>query len=302
MTNRAPIRSSDSSPREKFRRRPIRHLAERMFDLALLNGRVAALSYRLGGHGRLRVVRDTVTLAAGAPLPRPLTIGFASDFHAGPTTSPAVFAALLDALRRERPDVLLLGGDYVSFDAANVAGLDGFLRAAAHLVPLGAYAVLGNHDVWNGSAPIAAALSAAGVAVLVNRAQALPAPFGAVSVCGIDDPWTGAPSAFDTFAGADGVRLYLMHSPDGLWRLDGQRYDVGFAGHTHGGQLALADGTPLFRPRGPYSRRYLSGRFEVPGNGPLFVSRGIGCAAVPLRWNADPELLICTLDAEPRKV
>jgi predicted MPP superfamily phosphohydrolase len=279
--------------------RPIRHLTERVLNAVLLNGRVAKLSHRFGGHGRLKVVREELALGTPAQLPHPLRIGFASDFHAGPTTDPAMFDALLAALQRERPDVLLLGGDYVSFDAANVARLSAYLAAFARTAPLGVYAVLGNHDVWNGRAPIEAALRAGGIDVLVNRSAALPAPFGAVSVCGIDDPWTGAPSAADTFAGtgAGALRLYLMHSPDGLWHLQGQRYDVGFAGHTHGGQIARQGGAPLFRPSGPYSRRYSFGRFDFPDNGPLFVSRGVGCAGVPLRLNADPELLICTLRA-----
>jgi len=283
-------------PNPKYQR-PVRHLTERVLDTMLLGGRVAGLSWRLGGHGRLRVVNESVELNVGDALPRPLRIGFASDFHAGPTTHPAVFDALLDALRAERPDVLLLGGDYVSFDAANVAGLARFLAAAAQAAPLGTYAVLGNHDVWNGRGVIEDALRDAGVHVLVNRAAGLPAPFGAVSVCGIDDPWTGAPSAVDAFAGAGDVRIFLMHSPDGLWRLTGQRYDVGFAGHTHGGQIARKEGAPLFRPSGPYSRRYYYGRFDISDNGPLFVSRGVGCAGIPLRLNADPELLVCTLRA-----
>jgi predicted MPP superfamily phosphohydrolase len=131
--------------------------------------------------------------------------------------------------------------------------------------------------------------------VLVNRNVALPAPFGGVSVCGIDDPWTGAPSAAATFAGAGAVRIYLTHSPDGLYRLERQRFDVAFAGHTHGGQIALPDGAPLFHPSGPCSRDFCYGRYDVPGNGPLIVSRGVGCSGIPLRLNADPELLICTL-------
>lgn len=273
--------------------RPFRHATERVLNTVLLGGLVAGLSYRLGGLGRLRVVRYEVELAAGKRLERPLRIGFASDFHAGPTTHAALFEELLGALGREQPDVLLLGGDYVSFDAANVAGLRGFLERAR--APLGTYAVIGNHDVWNGREPVEAALRAAGISVLVNRSTALPAPFGGVSICGIDDPWTGQPSAQDAFEGAGAVRIYLMHSPDGLWHLDRQHFDVGFAGHTHGGQIALQNGAPLFRPSGPVSRDYCYGRFEVPGNGPLLVSRGVGCAGIPLRLNADPELLICTL-------
>jgi predicted MPP superfamily phosphohydrolase len=273
--------------------RPIRHATERVLGTLLGGGRVAGLSYRLGGLGHVGVTRHQLLLDPGQPLARALKVGFASDFHAGPTTHPALFDELLARLEEERPDVLLLGGDYVSFDAANVAALAGFLRAAR--APLGTYAVIGNHDIWNGRAAVEAALLEAGVELLVNRNLALPAPFGAVSICGIDDPWTGEPAAGPTFDGAAPLRIYLMHSPDGLFRLDGQRYAVGFAGHTHGGQIAAPGGRPLFRPSGPSSRVYSYGRYEIPGNGPLFVSRGIGCAGIPLRLNANPELLICTL-------
>jgi predicted MPP superfamily phosphohydrolase len=272
---------------------PFRHATERVLDALLLKGRVAALSWRLGGHGRLGVARHEVVLDPARRLPRPLKIGFASDFHAGPTTHPAVFDALLDQLRIEQPDVLLLGGDYISFDAGYIAQLARFLEGAR--APLGVYAVLGNHDVWNGSEAVTAALTAAGIEVLVNRNIALPEPYGAVSICGIDDPWTGKPSHDAAFGGAGPVRIYLMHSPDGLWQLGGHQFDLGLAGHTHGGQIVRRNGALLKRPSGPYSRVYAHGRFEIDGNGSLFVSRGIGCAGIPLRVRADPELVICTL-------
>jgi hypothetical protein len=274
-------------------RRPIRHATERILNTVLLKGRVAGLSYRLGGLGRVRVTYQDVDLGPERRLAQPLRIGFASDFHAGPTTHPALFDDLAAAIRAESPDVLLLGGDFVSFDAGNVGALRAFLADAR--APLGTFAVVGNHDIWNGREVVEEALRAAGVEVLVNRNAALPAPFGQVSVCGIDDPWTGAPSADATFAGAGTVRIYLMHSPDGLFRLERQRFDVGFAGHTHGGQIARQDGAPLFRPSGPCSREYTYGRYDLPDNGPLIVSRGVGCSGIPLRLNADPELVICTL-------
>jgi predicted MPP superfamily phosphohydrolase len=272
---------------------PLRNAFERVLNASLLKGRLAGISYRLGGLGRVRVTRQEVDLGPARRLARPLRIGFASDFHAGPTTHPAVFDDLLACIRQERPDVMLLGGDYVCFDAENVAALADFFAGAR--APLGTFAVVGNHDVWNGREVVEAALRAGGVDVLVNRSVALPAPFGHVSVCGIDDPWTGAPSASATFAGAGDVRIYLMHSPGGLFRLQGERFDVGFAGHTHGGQIARPDGAPLFRPSGPSSGRYSYGRYDLPDNGPLIVSCGVGCSGIPLRLNADPELLICTL-------
>ncbi|MCS0580352.1 metallophosphoesterase [Massilia pinisoli] len=273
--------------------RPFRHLTERILNAVLSNGAVADLSYRLGGTGTVRVTRQVVDLGPERRPAQPLRIGFASDFHAGPTTPSVVYDDLLRCVREEAPDVLLLGGDYVSFCADNVAQLKPFL--AGLRAPLGVYAVIGNHDIWNGRGVIEDALRATGVQVLVNRSVALPAPFGHVSVCGIDDPWLGRPSGPDAFAGAGDVRIYLMHSPDGLRHVGGERFDVGFAGHTHGGQIARPDGVPLFRPKGRFSRLYCYGRFDLPGHGPLLVSRGVGCSAIPLRVNADPELLICTL-------
>jgi predicted MPP superfamily phosphohydrolase len=279
-------------PRSKrFSRR--QHQLEALLNIALLGGLVSALSYRCGLHGRLGVTRHALTLPGQQRLPRPLKIAFASDFHAGPPTHPAIFADLFASIAAEQPDLLLLGGDYVSGPAANAAVLGPALAACR--APLGKFAVLGNHDLSTDDGAISRLFEAYGVQMLVNRAVALPAPFGHVSVCGMDDPWTGAPDGSATFAGAGAVRLLLMHAPDGLLMLDGERYDLGFAGHTHGGQIALRDGTPLVMPSGPLSRPYHYGRFQVRGQGDLIVSRGVGCSGVPLRINADPELVICTV-------
>jgi predicted MPP superfamily phosphohydrolase len=114
-----------------------------------------------------------------------------------------------------------------------------------------------------------------------------------VSVCGVDDPWTGEVDIAKAFSNAAPVRIFLTHSPDGLLFLRDERFDVGFAGHTHGGQIALRDGTPIITAGGPLSRTYGRGRFEVPGNGPLIVSTGIGCSTLPIRINADPEVVVC---------
>jgi uncharacterized protein len=262
-------------------------------DAALLRGIVAKWSYHSGLHGKFGVTRHEIHLAMDKRLPAPLVLAFASDFHAGPTTHPDVFSSLIDELIRQRPDVLLLGGDYVSSKAEYVDVLsDGLSRCKP---PLGKYAVLGNHDLWADEERITRRLASAGVEVLINRNFSLPAPFDCVSICGIDDPWTGSADAAEAFRGANRIRIFLSHSPDGLLLLDKEQFDLGFAGHTHGGQIALRDGTPILGAGGPLSRTYARGRFEIAGNGPLIVSRGIGCSNVPIRINSDPELVICTL-------
>lgn len=260
----------------------------------LLGGVLRTLTYRCGLHGHVGVVRHTLKLPERQRLARPLKIAFASDFHAGPATHPAIFAELFAHLQAEQPDLLLLGGDYVSGPAHHAGALCAGLAACR--APLGKFAVLGNHDLATDETRITSLFAQAGVQMLVNRAVGLPAPFQQVSVCGMDDPWLGEANARQTFARAGAVRILLVHAPDGLLKLSGQRYQIGFAGHTHGGQIALPDGTPVVRPLGPVSRLHYHGRIAVPGNGDLIISRGVGCSTIPVRLNADPELVICTVE------
>jgi predicted MPP superfamily phosphohydrolase len=271
----------------------VRRLAMTLIDVALLRGLVAQWTWRWGWHGDLKVTRHEISLTDNKRLPTPLTMAFASDFHAGPTTNPQVFASLLQELCVCRPEILLLGGDYVSLRSSYLTELTDALKQ--YSPPFGTFAVLGNHDLWSGDTEIARGLSDLGVEVLMNRNVALRAPFDSVSICGFDDPWTGSADSRQTFQGSRPIRIWLTHSPDGLLLLDGHQYSVGFAGHTHGGQICLRNGTPLVGAGGPLSRSHSRRRFDVAGNGPLIVSRGIGCSNLPVRINSDLELIICRL-------
>lgn len=281
-----------SRPRGRRNSR-LRRLAMTALDAALLKGLVAKWSYRFGCHGTLRISNYVVELADDRRLPATLTVAFASDFHAGPSTHPDIFNRLAEELAARRPDVLLLGGDFVSLRAEYLTPLTAALSRFAPR--FGAFAVLGNHDLWSDHGEITRRLNGCGIEVLVNRNVALGEPFDGVSICGIDDPWTGDTDCAKAFDKAKSIRIWLTHSPDGLLLLRGEQYSVGFAGHTHGGQVCLRDGTALIGAGGPLSRSYSRGRFEISGNGPLIVSRGVGCSTVPLRINSDPELIFCEL-------
>ena len=249
-------------------------------------------THRLDWQGKLSISSYVIELPAENSLPAPLTMAFVSDFHAGPATHPDVFSCIAKELTSLRPDVLLLGGDFVTLRAEYLTPVIAAL--SKYTAPLGSFAVLGNHDLWSDDREIMRRLNACGVEVLVNRNVPLAKPFDHVSICGIDDPWTGNADCAKAFENARPIRIWLTHSPDGLLLQD-QQYSVGFAGHTHGGQICLRNGTPLIAAGGPLSRSYSRGRFDIPGNGPLVVSRGVGCSNVPVRINSDPELVVCEL-------
>jgi predicted MPP superfamily phosphohydrolase len=272
----------------------IRTWCELVLDALLCRGLFAKWSYRLGMHGQLVVSEHQLRLSGRQLLPGPIKIGFASDFHAGPTTHPEIFRALSHALQAHQPDLVLLGGDYISCKAAYIDKLIDHLTS--YQAPLGTYAVLGNHDLWSDSEYIGARLHQSGIQVLRNQCVDLPEPFDRISVVGLDDPWTGEVCAEQAFVGAKQATILLMHSPDGLLYLDGRRFDLGFAGHTHGGQICVRNGAPIVAPHGPLSRKFVQGRHKIENHGTLFVGRGIGCSNIPVRINASPELIICTLD------
>lgn len=239
----------------------------------------------------MRVRRHQVTVPAAARGARPLRIGFAADFHAGPMTSRALVEQACGVLADARPDLLLLGGDFVDLTERPLEWLVPLLAAVP--APAGRYAVMGNHDLWNDRALIEEALASAGICTLVNAGRQLPAPFDWAWVCGLDDHLCGAKEPDAAFAGASGTRIVLMHSPSSLLDIGPRRFDLALCGHTHGGQIALPGGRPIILPKGPLSRRYSRGRFELPRGETLLVSTGVGFTRLPIRLFAEPEVLVC---------
>ena len=282
-----------------------RHKArELLLDRLFAGAWPTRLARPLGLSGRLHVTRHDVRLPAspgGAPA-GPLRIGFVADLHAGPGTHPALVDRACRALAAERPDLLLLGGDFVGFHARHVDRLVPLLRDLP--APLGKLAVLGNHDLMADDRYVVARLADAGVRTLVNEPVRLPAPWDGVWVCGLDDWYQGTPDAARAFGGvpADGVRLLLMHSPDGLDVVGDQfAFAAAFCGHVHGGQFLRADGGDTVlssRSKGATARRYQRGgafRIGLRDDRFLLVTRGVGCTTLPLRRHADPEVHLCTV-------
>jgi predicted MPP superfamily phosphohydrolase len=286
-----------SQPEPPARRQPpFWRLAERLELLIHGNGWPARLSRRLGYDPAVRVVEHRIEWTNAPPEVPALRVGFASDFHAGPTTDAGLLRRACESLGQARPDLLLLGGDFVSLDVHQIDWLAPLLGRIP--APLGRFAVLGNHDRWSGADHIARALESAGIAMLTNRNQRLPPPYQDVWVCGLDDFVSGTPDVRAALEGADGGRIVLMHGPANLVNLEGQRFDLALCGHTHGGQIALPSGRPIAAAPGPLARRYSRGRFAVKEGGTLVVSVGLGCSGLPLRVNAQPEILLC--DLQPR--
>jgi predicted MPP superfamily phosphohydrolase len=265
-----------------------RGLVESALRFAYAGDWPAKLWSRVPGASEVRVVNARIRVEP--PRAVPFRVAFASDLHLGPTTPSSLLDAAFAKLAEARPDLLVLGGDYVFLDATPERARE--LGARVRAVPAARkVAVMGNHDLWTHHGMLEDALREAGVEVLVNASTRLAPPHDDVAVVGLDEPWTGRADGARAFAGAAGAALTIAvcHAPDGLPEIRGRGAALFLSGHTHGGQLALPGGVPVLLPGGVWARRFPHGVHELEGM-TVFVSRGVGGVEIPMRVFAPPDI------------
>jgi uncharacterized protein len=277
--------------RDDGRRHQLEMVLDRCFRPARWASRLA-WTFGMQAARPIAVVRHELNVPRAAR--PPLRIAFASDFHAGATTDVRVLRAACGALADLAPDVLLLGGDFVSVrgnDIHALAPLLGSIRA-----PFGKFGVWGNHDLRANRPEIAAALRDAGVRLLDDETAALAPPHDDVTIVGLDDPIRGDPDG-SLLDEVPGVRILLMHAPDGILAAGTRHFDLALCGHTHGGQIVLPGGRIPYLPHGALSRAYPVGQYALAPDGSrtLIVTRGVGCSTMPLRVGCPAEVHLITL-------
>src|SRR5207244_10230861 len=161
----------------------------------------------------------------------------------------------------------------------------------------GVGAGLRNHDHWVDPDAVAALGQRGGATLRANRHVQIRRGVGALlAIAGVDDFTHGAVRLDEAFAGIapDVPRLLASHNPDLIEYLPaGLRVDVMLSGHTHNGQIHLPWLGPLLVPS-QFGGRYMHGLKRV-GETWLYVSAGVGTAAIPLRWGNPPELPVIRL-------
>ena len=228
-----------------------------------------------------------------------------SDIHLDEYTEPFLLRHAIDQINRMQPDVVLLTGDYVSYEMApRKFSLGSAWQCADMLSELRCperYAILGNHDHWLSGTEVTRALVAKGITVLNNSYLPLERQGSRIWLAGLDDPVCGRPDPNQAIPASirsiEGQPLILMcHAPDYADDLmahpAGRAVDLMLSGHTHGGQVRLPFVGALNLPAG--GKKYVEGLFRV-GSMQLYVNRGIGTIGVPFRFDCPPEITCFTL-------
>lgn len=221
------------------------------------------------------------------------TVAFLADIHHGPFTSLDYVAGVVRTTLALRPDLVVLGGDYSLKHEKYIRPC--FEVLSALRAPLGVFGVLGNHDYWHGIGANRAGFERSGIAQLTNRGVWLERAGYRVRLAGVDDLWTGRAdvSAALGDATAEDACVLVSHNPDLAETLTDARVGVVLSGHTHGGQVVFPGGSAPFVPS-RYGQKYLKGMVRAPHTS-VYVSRGLGCSGVPVRFASRPELTLFTL-------
>ena len=232
---------------------------------------------------------------------RPVRVALLTDTHlSGPDNSPRRMARIVAQIDGLRPDLILLGGDYMGDDKGGVtynARQSIAVFAGLH-APMGVVAVLGNHDSQSKKNPYPmtgpgwqAAFTQMGITLLQDRAIRR----GPLVIGGLRDVYTSNPDVAGTIramAKLGGAPIILSHGPDVFPKLP-DAASLTLVGHTHCGQVALPYWGIVYVPS-KYGTRYACGQYRL-GARRMIVAAGVGTSGLPIRLLSPPDIWLITI-------
>lgn len=217
-----------------------------------------------------------------------------TDLYHGFMVSLSVIEGVVRRVNRIPRDVVVCTGDYVhAIDG--MQEIDRVWPVLSELsAPEGVFSVLGNHDHWADTRRSLYWLDRSGQD-LRGKARAIVRDGRQLWFAGGGDLWED-PIDFDRVLDQipeDACRIMLVHNPDSADSRFSGHIDLIMAGHTHGGQVRIPFwGPPVLPVR---NKTYTSGIIRSSKGQAMFISRGIGWAIYPVRFNCFPEIAVVTL-------
>lgn len=267
----------------------------RFLKWALSSGTlVLAGSYPIGIERNIVLVNHYKIPIVDLPAPfHGFRLAQLTDIHLGFLVSPTFVENLVRRTNRLGADVIVCTGDYVH--ARNtIEEIDKVWPLLAKLdAKFGVYAVLGNHDHWADTDRSLYWLERSGQN-LRHQSKAIYKGRQRIVLGGAGDYWGDQLNIDQVFANSDenDCRILLAHNPDSVDTEFATPLSLVISGHTHGGQVVA----PLFGPvvLPVHNKKYSSGLIATPKT-QLFISRGIGWAILPVRFNCYPEIAVLEL-------
>ena len=296
LPGRQPVEVPSSPARREFLENTASVIAAAPF--------VAGAYGLLWGRINLQVTRQPIVISKLPSAFHGFRIAQLSDIHIGPFMSEDEIRKYVEMANELKPDMVALTGDFVTWDGSTAPAV---VKALSGLkAPFGVYGCLGNHDAWSDAEGLITDLFAkAGVRILRQEQHLITHGADGLNLMGIDFANSRGMSAgvghlssrnlegVENLMAQDRVNILLSHNPETFDRAAQLGIDLSLAGHTHGGQLALEFISPELAPTRIVTP-YVAGHFQKTG-GQLYVNRGIGTIAAPMRVGAPPEITVYEL-------
>lgn len=234
-----------------------------------------------------------------------LRIAVIGDFHVGPHKQDRFVRKAVQRTNRMKPDLVLLVGDFLYNEHADVEHLEPLRHLHARL---GVFAVTGNHDSGSHHVPrgshyrspldrtddLDAYLATLGIRFLRNASITVGHGEETIVIAGVDDLWMESCDLRKALAGVKkgDACLLLSHQPDVILDPASHRADLIVSGHTHGGQMRLPWWGSLSHMPQRLNKNFDRGIFAVGKGTVLAITHGIGETFVPLRLFARPEIMV----------
>lgn len=216
--------------------------------------------------------------------------------------------SIIEAVRKEKPDIIAITGDYVDKSSKNIEELLKFSSELAKIADC--YYVTGNHEaeycIKANYKEYLKKLSSVGFIVIEDDFKVIKRGEDQINIAGLSDPllqevidkkYTKTSEIYyDRYMDLDltGYTVLLAHRPYDFKTFVKMKPNVILSGHEHGGQFRFPLIGGVFAPGEGFLPEYESGVYNEEIT-TMIVSRGLGNGEAPIRINNQPEITVIEL-------
>jgi uncharacterized protein len=223
-----------------------------------------------------------------------IKVALFADNHLGSYKDRAFMQKVVDRVKYEQPDLVLIPGDFI-FAISREQLFDYFQPLKDLNIPV--FATTGNHDYESAGyielEEVRQMLRDNGVEVLDDLKTEIEIKGKKLKIYGLRDLWekTVDNDLLADISGEENV-IVIAHNPDTAHYMENLRADLLVSGHTHGGQIRIPWLYPLMIPS---EFGYDRGWYEFEGM-KMYVTSGAGEVGLPMRLGVPPEIVIIKLN------
>lgn len=296
MTNKTTTEPKETGKKKHAIRRVLLRLLISLLVLAVILGAAAAFYGRYTQtHYRTSFYRETSEKVSGD-----IRIAVISDIHNreyGENNE-----VLISDLRALKPDLILFLGDVVTRDDDDYQPMLHLVSALTGIAPC--YGVLGNHEseriYYGNDRALPKRFENAGLKLLRNSREDVRVGEDTVQLIGVE----GTAYGFEEYGGREFMEkteidpssycILMTHIPILFeTQLSGYGFDLGIAGHVHGGIVNLPLLGGLYSDEEGYFPKFSAGKYTLDKQQTLIISAGLGDSKrFPPRINNMPELVV----------